>query len=314
MSGGHRVHSLAVLYFDAVRQARSIRAASAVLNVSASAVNRQILNLEAGLGLKLFERTPAGLKLTAAGEIFARHVAKVLADTDRMRAELDALTGINAGHVEIATIEGLCSDLVPEALAAMRARHPRVTVRVSILRTGEIPEAVLNGDAHLGLAFHLERQPELRQIAVARFMLGAVMAGDAPLAQRASLSLDELADADLILPAANFATHGQLRPLLLESHASRRPLVESGSIDLMKRLAIEGVGVTFLTRVGIMAELAAGALAHVPLIHRGKPIYSELGLYARRSAVLPAAVEVMAEHLAATIAARQAGEPLPGSA
>ena len=87
-----------------------------------------------------------------------------------------------------------------------------------------------------------------------------------------------------------------------------------GSIDLMKRLAIAGVGVTILTRIGITAEVAAGTLAHVPLMHRGKPICSELGLYARRSAALPAAASVMSEHLAATVAARQAGEPVSGSA
>lgn len=53
--------------------------------------------------------------------------------------------------------------------------------------------------------------------------------------------------------------------------------MESGSIDFMKRLAIEDVGVTILTRIGITAEVAAGTLARVPLMHRGKPICSELG-------------------------------------
>lgn len=309
MNARYRIHAAAIHYFDAVRHARSIRGAAAILNVASSAVNRQILNLEAGLGMQLFERAPSGLKLTAAGEIFARHVNTVLSDSDRMKSELDALSGMHAGHVEIATIEGLCNDLIPEALDLMRARHPRVTVRLSILSTNEIPEAVLNGDAHLGLAFHFEHRPELRQIAVGRFTLGAVVDAKSKLAKAETISLNSLTDVNLILPAENFAARAQVWPLLLEANGSRRPLVESGSIDLMKHLAVQGVGVTFLTRVGLTAEMKSGQLAHVPLLHKGKPIFSELGLYARKSAALPVAVDAMAQYLADIIARRQADEP-----
>ena len=56
-------------YFLAVGRLGSIRRAADELNVSASAIDRQILNVEANLGMPLFERLPTGLRLTAAGEI-----------------------------------------------------------------------------------------------------------------------------------------------------------------------------------------------------------------------------------------------------
>ena len=309
MTTNYRFHAAAIHYFNTVRHARSIRGAAAILNVASSAVNRQILNLEAGLGMQLFERAPSGLKLTSAGEIFARHVNAVLTDTERMQSELDALRGLHAGHVEIATIEGLCHDLVPEALDLMRARHPRVTVRISILKTSEIPEAVLNGDAHLGLGFHIERRPELRQIAVGRFTLGAVVSAQSSFAGLKKIPVHHLADVNLLLPAENFAARGQIWPLLLEAIGSRRPLVESGSIELMKHLALQDVGVTFLTRFALTSELKSGRLAHVPLLYKGKPILTELGLYARKSVALPVAAEAMAQYLAEIIARREAEEP-----
>ncbi|MCK9908131.1 LysR family transcriptional regulator [Microbacteriaceae bacterium K1510] len=304
----YRVHAAAVHYFDAVRHARSIRGAAAILNVASSAVNRQILNLEAGLGAQLFERAPSGLKLTAAGEVFARHVNTVLTDTERMRAELNALKGIHAGHVEIATIEGLCNDIIPDALALMRAKHPRITTRVSILRTEEIPEAVLNGDAHLGLGFHVERRPGLRQIAVSSFLIGAVVSAQSPLAAARSLSIYQLANANLIVPAGNFALRAQVAPLLAEAGGAARPFVESGSIELMKQLALADVGVAFLTRVSLAAELQSGRLRHVPLMHRDKPIYSELGLYARKASTLPVAADAFAQYLGQVMSRRQAEE------
>jgi DNA-binding transcriptional LysR family regulator len=73
-----RLHARALLYFDAIRKAGSIREAARRLHVASSAVNRQLLELEDQIGAPLFERLPAGLQLTAAGEVVARHVIVVL--------------------------------------------------------------------------------------------------------------------------------------------------------------------------------------------------------------------------------------------
>ncbi|MEJ0071624.1 MAG: LysR substrate-binding domain-containing protein [Pseudomonadota bacterium] len=92
----------------------------------------------------------------------------MLRDGERAVSELDALKGLRLGHVELATLEGICHRLAPTAIAMLHRRTPRVTVGIAILGTNEIPSAVINGDAHLGLAFEVRRQPELRQIAMAR--------------------------------------------------------------------------------------------------------------------------------------------------
>ncbi len=56
-------------YFIEVARQGSIRKASDVLHVSASAIDRQILRAEEELGAQLFERLPGRLRLTAAGEL-----------------------------------------------------------------------------------------------------------------------------------------------------------------------------------------------------------------------------------------------------
>ena len=76
------------------QQLRSIREAARQLHLASSAVNRQLLQLEAQVGSPLFERMPGGLKMTAAGELFSRHVITVLQDERRLASELDMLKGI----------------------------------------------------------------------------------------------------------------------------------------------------------------------------------------------------------------------------
>ncbi|HEY8612569.1 MAG TPA: LysR family transcriptional regulator [Roseomonas sp.] len=291
---GLRIHAPAIPYFDAVRRAGSIREAGRRLNVASSAVNRQILRLEEELGAKLFDRLPGGLRLTAAGEVLAQHVGTVLRDAERTRGELDALHGLRTGHVELVTLEGLCHRVVPEALAALGARQPRVTVSTGILGSAEIPDAILSGDAHLGLAFEVRRRPGLRQIAVARVGLGAVLPPDSPLARRAALGLADCDGMPLILPRGNFANREQLDALLQGREGVR---YEAGSVELMKQMVLRGLGIAFMTRVGLEAELEAGRLAHVPLRQGRAPIHSDLGLYARAEAVLPAAASGFAQHL-----------------
>jgi DNA-binding transcriptional LysR family regulator len=98
--------------------------------------------LKAEIGSPLFERLPAGLRLTAAGEVFARHVLVVLQDAARASSELDALQGLRTGHVEIATVSGVTVDLLPSVLEGMTARYPHITVGVTSLGSQAIPEAV----------------------------------------------------------------------------------------------------------------------------------------------------------------------------
>ena len=79
------LHAAALFYFREVARVGSIRKAAASLNVAASALNRQIINLEIRLGTPLFDRLPGSMRLTVAGDLLLRHVVDTLHDFDRVR-------------------------------------------------------------------------------------------------------------------------------------------------------------------------------------------------------------------------------------
>ncbi len=68
------MHARLLTYFDAIVRHGSIRKAAEAVHVAPSAINRHLLDLEAQLGLPLFERLQRGLRPTAARESLARHV------------------------------------------------------------------------------------------------------------------------------------------------------------------------------------------------------------------------------------------------
>jgi len=309
--GKLRIHAASLRYFDEVRRAGAIRGAARLLNVSSSAVNRQILGLEAEIGHPLFERLPSGLKLTAVGEVVAHHVIGLLRDAERVESELDALQGLRGGHVELLTLEGLCHQIVPAAIAALGARSPRVTVGIGVMPTEDIPDAIAGGDAHLGLAFEVRPRPDLRRLAVAHFALGAVVEPNSPLASRSSIAVNDCRDHTVILPKTNFANRRQLHPVLYQAGMTARARYEAGSIELMKQLVLRGLGIALMTKVGVEAELNAGRLVHVPLRHGRGHIQSELGLYARAASPLPIAAEAFVQQAKeAMLASSDAGKTM----
>jgi DNA-binding transcriptional LysR family regulator len=284
------LHARALLYFDAIRRSGSIREAARHLHIASSAVNRQLLQLEAQIGAPLFERLSTGLRLTAAGELLSRHVISVLQDEQRLHNELDALKGIRRGAIQLATVEGLNASFLPVALERMLTRHPLVKVTVRSLGSEQAARAVIDGDADIAIAFSVARSEALQQFAVGRFALGAIVHPDHPIASLPQVGFAECARHPLILAGPELSIHEQMKPVLAHHKRPLTVLLESGSIELMKRLVARGLAVGFQTRLGIERELAAGELVHVPL-KAAVRMTCELGVYARAGRWLPPAID-----------------------
>ncbi len=304
---GLRFHSAAIHYFDAVRRCGSIREAARQLNVVSSAVNRQILKLEDEVGTPLFNRIPTGMVLTHAGELFSRHVSLVLRDTKRLKNELDSLKGLYKGHVEIASVETLVINLLPEVIEKFQQKYPNVTVGVTILGSKDIPNEIIESRVDLGLAFALPKHNDLHQIAISHFKLGAIVAIDHPLAQYETVSFHQCLDYDLIMPKPNLSIYQQLAPLFLhEQHSIPKFKMQTGSLELTKQLILRNKGVGFQTIFGLENEIIDQRLKYIPL-NDNNGVYCDLGLYARKGHFLSAATDTLARMFAEEILSRAEG-------
>lgn len=305
-----KFQSRALRHFDAIRRAGSIRQAARQLHISPSALNRQLLAFESLIGSPLFERLPTGLQLTPAGEVLARHAIHVMQDEERMSQELQALDGLQSGHVGLVTVEALTHAFVPTLLGRMAERYPRVTFSVGISGSRRAIERVMDGSADIAIGFVHQRNPELRQLAVASFDLGVVARPSHPLASMKSVRFSHCMRFPMVLPAADLTLREALEPLLAAQVEAPEVILETGSFELMKRIALQGRGIAFVNRFGIEDELARRRLVHIPLKEVAPSL---LGVYVRARRSLPPAVTAFCEltvahmqALAATsLAARQ---------
>ena len=167
VASGGMMNDRALRYFLAVARAGSIRGAAGALNVAASAVSRQVAELEAGCGAVLLERLPRGVALTEAGRIVAEHAQRQADDGALLADRLGRLRGVQAGEVRLCCGGGFLTDLVDNALAGFARAHPGVTYRVTLGGTDRILVAVAEGEADIGLAYNPPAHPDLRSLASA---------------------------------------------------------------------------------------------------------------------------------------------------
>ena len=114
--------------FLAVADRGGFTAATATVHRSQSRVSAHIAALERELGVRLVDRTHRPARLTAAGEVFARHAREVVADLGAARAAVGALRGMDAEPITVLTTPCIAAAFFPPILAEVAKTHPGMRV------------------------------------------------------------------------------------------------------------------------------------------------------------------------------------------
>ncbi|ACI50020.1 transcriptional regulator, LysR family [Gluconacetobacter diazotrophicus PA1 5] len=296
-----RLHARCIVYFNAVRDFGSIREAARRLNVTPSALTRQIAQMEDEIGSPLFDRLPGGMVLTAVGEIVARHIITVMQDAVRTDEQIAALAGMRGGRVSLMAVEGVAGDLMARLLTRMTETCPDVQLQAETGSPAAIIAALSGGTTDLGIAFSLDPPDELRRVAVANFPVGVIMPANHALAGQRRVRIEECIGHKLILPTRSLSLHRVMEPMLRPWRDRLDVVLETGSIELTNRMVAAGAGLAFQSRLALEFDIQRGALVHVPLAD--PRAVTDLGVYVRDARWLPPALERLIAEIRATLQA-----------
>ena len=141
-------------YFVAVAEREHIGQAAQALHISQSPLSRQILQLEAQLGLTLFERARQRLYLTAAGRDFLAEARALLAQAEVMEARARRIGRGEGGELIVGYVEGaIHSGLLPDALRQFRVAQPATRVALRPLRSAPQLNALRNREIDCGIVY-----------------------------------------------------------------------------------------------------------------------------------------------------------------
>jgi DNA-binding transcriptional LysR family regulator len=253
--------SPAALLLDEVARSGSIRRAAERLNASASAVNRQILNLEAEIGAPLFDRLPRGVRLTAVGEVIVGDVRRWRRELERATAQIRELKGLQRGHVAVGVMECFVAGLLPRAIDALHRRHPRVTMDVFIGGTEQILERLGAQTIDVALCFNPPARPHVSSMLKLSAKPGVVAARTHPVAQKTSVRLGDCASYSFVVPDRSLGLRRVVDDALRRAGIEPLVVVATNSTSLMKTLVRERGHVAILSYMDVSTEVEAGALA-----------------------------------------------------
>lgn len=290
------LHSRKLQYIDEIARCGSIRKAAARLNVASSAVNRQILALEEEFGAPIFERLPRGLRLTAAGELCIEHIREVLKNYEKLETRIRGLKMPQAGKVSIVTTVGLAAGPLPELLARFMEAHPRVRIRLLNDAGSVTLNPVLTGEADIGLGFNIPATPGVRTLANFDVPVGVVMPVGHRLAALDSIDPLEVLQEKLVLSNPGNSLRNAINLALAPMALPVEPVLETNSVELMKKMVKQGAGISVLNPLDVIAECRRGELVFRPFT----PAYvrhQAMKLFARSRTPLDAAATLFVEYL-----------------
>ncbi|QHE78879.1 HTH-type transcriptional regulator TfdS (plasmid) [Variovorax sp. PBS-H4] len=196
-------------YFVTVAEERSFRRASQRLHVSQPPLSRMIKQLEAEIGVELFDRSPTGVDVTAAGAVFLEEARRALhVANDAVEKSQRAARG-DFGHIEVAYYGSVIFGVIPRLLGEYRQLKPRVAVRLSSLTKDRQIRALREGWLDVGFARYYRSEPDIASEIVWREPIVLAVHADHPLTGNTSVAMAELRDEPLIVfpsaPRPSFA-------------------------------------------------------------------------------------------------------------
>lgn len=285
------------VYFDAIIRQGSLRRAAGVLGIAPSALNRRMADLETEVGARLFERQRTGVRPTAAGGIFARHVERVLRDAEQTAAELRSLGGDTAGQVAVSAAESAAIDFLPPIFAALQARTPGLRFVLTVGTPAAILLDLLEDRADLILTHEAPVHRDVAVMVTVRRMFCALLRAGHPLAGKAVLRIDECNDFPCVLATENFAARALVDAMMARSAPRAPPVLITNAFEAMKRYVRTTDAVSFQFN---LAEPVSDGLVAIPLADA--PVAdATLSLAVRRDRVLPPRLAAVCEHIAAQL-------------
>lgn len=185
--------------FLEVARRGSFTRAAAELRVSQPALTVQVRQLEAQLGVSLFDRNKRRVALTQAGRDLVAPLERVIFDFESVIANTRDFVEHRRGIVTVGALPSIAAGLLPRAMKQLADDHPGIVVRVTDALAGRIAALVKTGEIDFGISSQMPTDRELTYHHLITDRLCAFAVPDHPLVRKKTATLRDLVAYPLIL-------------------------------------------------------------------------------------------------------------------
>jgi LysR family nitrogen assimilation transcriptional regulator len=241
-------------------ESASISQAARALNIAQPSLSQRIKDLEAELGVALLERAPNGVRPTEVGARIAHRARAILRLVDDLAAEAQTAAHEPGGEVLVGLPTTMALHLTTPLVKLVRARYPKVSLRISEGMSGHIQEWLISGRLDLAILYADAQIDGLRIERITQEDLCLISGAGVAGAEDAPLRFADLRGFPLVLPGPDHGLRRSIEKVRLTVQATLDVAVEVDSLPHLKRLAMEGELHTILPRAACEEEIGQGRL------------------------------------------------------
>ncbi|TKH42240.1 LysR family transcriptional regulator [Paenibacillus sp. FSL R10-2782] len=267
--------------FREVAIRESFTRAAEVLGYAQSSVTTQIQKLEKAYQVKLFDRYSNNkIRLTSAGEELFKLAGQMLELFEQSKEKLAKQGG---GSMMIGTMDSIASYFLPPYMQATRKEYPDLNIRLHTDREEMILHQVREGEADVGLILADDSSdPALQWIRIREEPLVLIVHPNHPLIAKERIRLDDLVDAEWIMPEHTCNYRQLLERVLRANGIAYRVGLELGNPEAIKRSIKTGEGISILPLMAALEEIEREELKVLPFEHTELKLEIQLVLHPKK--------------------------------
>ena len=275
--------------FTEVAKHQSMVRAAETLHLSAPAVSMQIKEVEAQVGLSLFDRHGRQVSLSTAGEYFLVHARRLLADLKEADNAMARFKRLEHGLLTIGIVS-TAKYFVPQLLARFHEEHPGIEVRLRVVgNRGQLVSLMEAGEVDLSVMGRPPKEIATRSESFAAHPLVFVCPPGHPLLAVGHPPVAALQGYAFIVREQGSGTRAAMAGFFAEHRFNPHITMEMSSNETIKQAVMAGMGLSFLSLHTIGLEVRSG-LMHV-LDVEGTPVMRMWNIVRLQSKVLSPAAE-----------------------
>ena len=304
---------------EAVRRNLNLTETAKALHTSQPGISKAILELEEELGVDIFARHGKRIRrVTEPGRLVLQSVEIIMREVANLKRIGDEFSKQDAGTLSIATTHSQARYVLPEPVAALRKRFPKVQVVLHQGTPGDVARMLLDDVAEIGLATEAIADTDgLVTLPCYEWQHVLVVPAKHPLASVERPTLEQVAAEPLITYHPTFSGRNRIDTAFAKARLKPNIALEAIDADVIKTYVRLGMGVGLVAEMAVRDDPPGGDLAWRPVGHLFGPNTSRVAF--KRSAYLRhfvyAFAELLSERLTRALieramAERPGGEPL----
>lgn len=226
------------------------------LHYAQSNVTTQIQLLEKELNVKLFERIGKSVTLTSAGYELLPYANRMHALSNDVKKKFsDDMTS----RIVIGASESICLYRLPDIIKSYQSMYPNVEVYLQVLDTPDYLSLLESNT--IDIAFVLDKNIMKTNYKIAyknEEDICVIAQPSHPLAHKGKVSMQDFDQQRLILTGKDCCYRKEFEKAILSKGIHPKIVLETGSLHVIKQLALNGLGLCVLPTIAIHKELASG--------------------------------------------------------